>query len=455
MSASHKRREQHLSLIMYRSKTGPPEVIQFIDGCIQGKLDLIAPHVKKKKRRRKLGRSKMMIDLNSCVLENTLPIFLAAQGKSKKHAALVRYFLNHNSKSRCPKTGRSVLHRACCMDAVEVAKELLSMKPNLLDHHSFDGSTALSLAAQCGSEKCLELLIKHGADPDIRTINKSTALYLACCKNHIAIVRILLDYAGADPSIPNSEGETPLFRSSANGNIELVKILLAIPSCSSSIEAVASSTANQTSLIAAARGNHLEICQVLLEAGANIEHGDSQGRTALYAASQEGYTEIVQLLINHNSDLEPHIENGSSPLLISAQRGHLNVVELLIKAGADLNIVDASDRSLFEVACLGGDFGVLNSLIKHGGCEKRWKVPVYLLHLKKKSDDRATKKRLSLARKIKVSQQKMNSYLREARVLCDTAIIQLKIAGEAAVKAGELAELAKQGFVRIEDDKSK
>ena len=51
MSASHKRREQHLSLIMYRSKTGPPEVIQFIDGCIQGKLDLIAPHVKKKKRR--------------------------------------------------------------------------------------------------------------------------------------------------------------------------------------------------------------------------------------------------------------------------------------------------------------------------------------------------------------------------------------------------------------------
>ena len=51
------------------------------------------------------------------------------------------------------------------------------------------------------SEKCAEMLLKSGADPDITDENGETALHIACRYGHIKLVRIFL----ADGSLPSNQ----------------------------------------------------------------------------------------------------------------------------------------------------------------------------------------------------------------------------------------------------------
>ena len=450
MSNSREKRKQHLSLIMYRAKQGPASVREFIDGLLEGNVDKISPHIKTirgGKKKKKLGSSAIKIDLSAPVLENELPIFLACQGNTRGHATVVRHLFKRGSPSRSAKTGRSVLHRAACFDSVECAKECLALSPASATTASYDGSTPLSLAAQCGSIGCVRLLIKNGVDSDEKTVNKSTALFLACANNFVDIAKLLLTRGNADPDISNLDGQTPLFTAAAQGHVDIVKLLLSLPLSSTCINAAAVNiAAGQTALIAASRSGQIKIVQNLLDAGADVDRGDCQGRTALYAAAQEGHVEVLKLLLLFGADLEPQVDNGSTPLSISASQGHLVVFEELVTAGANTLVKDRSGRSLFEIGCLGGDTTILGSLVKHGLTEKRWRVPIYLGQKSQKADQRGYDRGLEIRSKQKKYLQEMDDHVRGARALMAEAMEQCKIAGEQAAVAGEYAKKAKHGM---------
>ena len=108
-----------------------------------------------------------------------------------------------------------------------------------INHQNAKGWTALKLAARKNLEKCVEVLLEHGADPEIadhekhlplhngvavgsktivkllltrtrainaRTQSGETALYLAVEKGLTDCALILLEH-GADPNLANIEGE--------------------------------------------------------------------------------------------------------------------------------------------------------------------------------------------------------------------------------------------------------
>ena len=376
MSTSHEKRRQHLSLAMFHAGQGPPELHEFIQGCIEGNTDKVSKHIKSRKNKKVLGGKKVIkVDITEPVLENTTALFLSCQGNTKGHALVVRHLIKRGAPIRNKKSGRTGLHRACSANAVEVVREWLGLYPNALSASSFDGSTPLSLATQCGSIGCVELLIKNGVDPDDRAVNKSTAIFLACATNNVEILTLLLGKrAQADPEIPNQDGETPLFTAASQGFEKIVRILLEQKLSTSCVNSKVDKLAGQTALIAAARRGNVSICQLLLDNGADIETPDHQGRTALYAASQEGHIKTVNLLLQLGADLEPITANETTPLSISAKNGHLQVFEALIAEGANILITDSMGRSLFEIGCLGGDGAILGSLVKHGAREKRWYV---------------------------------------------------------------------------------
>ena len=186
--------------------------------------------------------------------------------------------------------------------------------------------------------------------------------------------------------------------------------------------------------------------QNLLDAGADVDRGDCQGRTALYAAAQEGHVEVLKLLLLFGADLEPQVDNGSTPLSISASQGHLVVFEELMTAGANTLVKDRSGRSLFEIGCLGGETTILGSLVKHGLTEKRWRVPIYLGQKSQKADERGYNRGLEIRSKQKKYLEEMGNHVRGARALMAEATEQCKIAGEQAAVAGEYAKKAKHGM---------
>ncbi|XP_071951426.1 dynein axonemal heavy chain 12-like [Antedon mediterranea] len=92
-----------------------------------------------------------------------------------------------------------------------------------------NGMTPLHIAAQTGNILFVFLLLRYGANPNVITIppsrNRVTPLRLAVVGEEKGIVELLLKH-GADPNLSDSQLNTPLHRVAAQGNLEIAKLLL-------------------------------------------------------------------------------------------------------------------------------------------------------------------------------------------------------------------------------------
>jgi ankyrin repeat protein len=100
-------------------------------------------------------------------------------------------------------------------------------------------------------------------------------------------------------------------------------------------------------LIETAHNGHINLVELLLSKGANVNYIDSLGRTSLMWATSRGHTEIVKLLLNAPG-FDPRINNQINQVLILAdQFGHTEIVKiLLISQGFDPNAHDQLSRAL-------------------------------------------------------------------------------------------------------------
>ena len=66
-----------------------------------------------------------------------------------------------------------------------------------------DYLTALHVAAHCGHVRVAKLLLDRKADPNSRALNGFTPLHIACKKNRIKVVELLLKLVLCSaPSVP-------------------------------------------------------------------------------------------------------------------------------------------------------------------------------------------------------------------------------------------------------------
>ncbi len=97
------------------------------------------------------------------------------------------------------------------------------------------GDRPLHLAASRGELQELEILIRHGADPNLPGEHDFTALHLAILMGRLEAVRFLIG-AGADLTLCNDDGFTPLAYAKAcmdidppEGRLEILKLLEEFP----------------------------------------------------------------------------------------------------------------------------------------------------------------------------------------------------------------------------------
>jgi len=112
-----------------------------------------------------------------------------------------------------PQYGNTALSRACFTDRVEVVRLLLryGAEPNVrLTYHSpVDGRTDAGVVAlMCArSLEVVSTLLQAGADPNVRDADGTTVLMRAALAAPPAVTEALLS-AGADPSVRNENGDT-------------------------------------------------------------------------------------------------------------------------------------------------------------------------------------------------------------------------------------------------------
>jgi len=86
----------------------------------------------------------------------------------------------------------------------------------------------LYYAASFGLTDVVRLFLESEKDVDLNALGGraiSTALHVATYRDHIDVVRLLLE-RGADPNLCNESDEPPLYWASINGNQEMQDLLL-------------------------------------------------------------------------------------------------------------------------------------------------------------------------------------------------------------------------------------
>ncbi|MGI9548826.1 MAG: ankyrin repeat domain-containing protein, partial [Bdellovibrionales bacterium] len=100
----------------------------------------------------------------------------------------------------------------------------------------------------------------------------------------------------------------------------------------------------RTALMYAASSNKTEIVKLLLQAGANVNGQDSDGRTALmYAASSDKLTYIITNEKRKHESIEFYISSDKT-------ENKTEIVKLLLQAGANVNARDNKYRTALTIA---------------------------------------------------------------------------------------------------------
>lgn len=164
-------------------------------------------------------------------------------------------------------------------------------------------------AAAMGDLDTVENCIRAGVNINAVGEDEVTGLYLAASWGHLLVVSKLIE-AGANLEIGReSDGETPLIASAGNAPI----------------------LSNQNS---AKCLEQLNVIQVLIQAGANVNATTTEGWNAIEAAANTGNIEAVTLLIKAGADVNVEDNRGDTALSRALEAGYTDIVQILIESGA-------------------------------------------------------------------------------------------------------------------------
>lgn len=117
---------------------------------------------------------------------------------------------------------------AAAFGRVERLTEIVRDDASQAQAFSEDGFTALHLAVFGKQEQAAQVLLAHGADPNVLARSKLAPvppLGTAAFVRSTPLARVLLDH-GADPNRPEQGGFTPLHAAAEHGDEELARLLL-------------------------------------------------------------------------------------------------------------------------------------------------------------------------------------------------------------------------------------
>ena len=230
---------------------------------------------------------------------------------------LVQLLLSLGAEVNIPKGEHGSALRAAVLGGHEKVVDVLlqhGADVNLFSsQHGYSSRNSrpiLQLALESPSVAILKSLIAAGADLNAEFIDKPPLLITACGLGDVAIVRLFLEKkininSNGMKSFHQdvSKAASALHMACSEGHEDIVRVLLEHGAkVQLEVESIdVQKFYSQTPLQIAAHAGHLSIVQLLINAGATIDHFNSHG-TALSIASTMNRIEVVEELLISQSD---------------------------------------------------------------------------------------------------------------------------------------------------------
>jgi ankyrin repeat protein len=238
------------------------------------------------------------------------------------------------------------LPTACHTGDIDRVRELLGQDPSLAnevgEHEGYylGAGAPLSNAAAVGRMDIVQLLLDHGADPNLpeaQIAPRGKALYSAVYHGHYDIAKLLLE-RGAFPNPPvESSGDALWVSREWRPDKRMEQLLLsygAEPTTGHTGEDWPKDAHNWlriSPLHEAARKGDLQEAKKLVDAGADLTAHDEHLRsTPLAWAAKFGQLEMVEFLLRHGAPKSlPDDPEWATPLAWATRRGHDEIAKLL------------------------------------------------------------------------------------------------------------------------------
>ena len=422
MSAAVRMRHYSIILLLLQHGATPPESLG--DAALQLLKHAGAEHAK---------TVEALIDQNIINLTSER-VFLAAFrfAFTRGSVELAERLLSNDSYSKIDQLYQFAVYFSAKNNWPIVLSKVLEKRVNV-NALTF-GQTPLFAACDEGHETAVMLLLNSGADPNVKSESfTSFPLEAAVRRGNAAICSMLL-LKGAK-LVQNERGQ-PLLHTACGADDgwttdkgaetipvgPMSSVVRLLVQHGVNVNAV-SSDFGDTALYRACRSQHLEIVEILLEAGAdvNLTGVDAFNRRyPLIAACDAGNRELVNLLVSAGADVKCRRSNNETCLhvlinaisstLDSQKRADgvsevdiLSIIKSLIELGADVNACSSLKETALYQASIGGHEEIVRLLIDAGAetnglstfsplyaaCERGWAEIVDLL-LQHGADTNAT-----------------------------------------------------------------
>jgi ankyrin repeat protein len=194
--------------------------------------------------------------------------------------------------------------------------------------------TGLFAAAARGDASQIGALVAGGAQVDARDAHGRTPLHVAAFGRHAEAMRALVA-AGADPNALEHDRYDIVTIAAVADDLPTLKAALALGASARNV----TSRYDGTALIAAAHLGHAEVVGVLIAARAPLDHVNNLGWTALIESIVLGdggarHTDTLRRLVEAGANVNLADREGRTPRTLARTRGYDAMVAILERAGA-------------------------------------------------------------------------------------------------------------------------
>lgn len=288
--------------------------------------------------------------IRGCVLGSNvqpIPICRTCQAVRNGDIQKVTEYLNEMQfPFNCiEQNGWTLLHHAAHCGNLDIIRLLVAKGHDIHARDTTCGRLAAHIAAREGHTETVEYFLNKGVSVDETDKVGWTMLHYATWKSSSQTVRLLIKN-GARVNIKDKcLGKTPLHVGSEEGHVEVIEILLDfgadIDDCDDNC---------RTAINIAAYQGCIETVRFLFDRNANVEIGETVfGAKPLHVAAFRDSVDVLEFFLDQGADIQSVSSQFSlTPLHFAAMNGSLNSTRLLVARGADLDAVDINGLTPFD-----------------------------------------------------------------------------------------------------------